>query len=88
MRRFPGGFLFGVATSGHQTEGDNTSSDTWFLEHVGPTVFAERSGRACFFSEALDRYAAIVDSCARRLAGPGRARAVRPVLRPGHTPLR
>jgi beta-glucosidase len=47
MRRFPDGFLFGVATSGHQTEGDNTSSDTWFLEHVRPTVFVERSGRAC-----------------------------------------
>lgn len=47
MRRFPDSFLFGVATSGHQTEGDNTSSDTWFLEHVQPTVFAERSGRAC-----------------------------------------
>ena len=47
MRCFPDGFLFGVATSGHQTEGDNTSSDTWFLENVAPTVFAERSGRAC-----------------------------------------
>ncbi|MEU3457694.1 family 1 glycosylhydrolase [Micromonospora sp. NPDC006766] len=47
MRRFPDGFLFGVATSGHQTEGDNTSSDTWFLENVRPTVFTERSGRAC-----------------------------------------
>ncbi|GAA4670833.1 glycoside hydrolase family 1 protein [Phytohabitans rumicis] len=47
MRRFPDSFLFGVATSGHQTEGDNTSSDTWFLENVQPTVFTERSGRAC-----------------------------------------
>ncbi|MDG4763154.1 family 1 glycosylhydrolase [Solwaraspora sp. WMMD406] len=102
MRRVPDSFLFGVATSGHQTEGDNTSSDTWFLENVAPTVFAERSGRACnswqlwrddldlvqamgldafrfsvewarvepekgvFSSEALDHYAAIVDSCAGR----------------------
>jgi beta-glucosidase len=47
VRRFPDSFLFGVATSGHQTEGDNTSSDTWFLENVQPTAFAERSGRAC-----------------------------------------
>jgi beta-glucosidase len=47
MRRFPDGFLFGVATSGHQTEGDNTDSDTWFLENVEPSVFAARSGRAC-----------------------------------------
>jgi beta-glucosidase len=47
MRCFPDHFLFGVATSGHQTEGDNAGSDTWFLEHVQPTVFAEPSGRAC-----------------------------------------
>jgi beta-glucosidase len=47
VRRFPDSFLFGVATSGHQTEGDNTGSDTWFLENVAPTVFTERSGRAC-----------------------------------------
>ena len=31
---FPEGFLWGVACSGHQTEGGNTASDTWFLEHV------------------------------------------------------
>jgi beta-glucosidase len=106
VRRFPAGFLFGVATSGHQTEGNNTSSDTWFLENVRPTVFAERSGRACdswelwredldlvqamglgafrfsvewarvepwegtFSSEALDHYAAIVDSCSQRGLAP------------------
>jgi beta-glucosidase len=40
-------FLWGVSGSGHQTEGDNTGSDTWYLEHVSPTVFAEPSGRAC-----------------------------------------
>jgi beta-glucosidase len=44
---FPDGFLWGVATSGHQTEGGNTDSDTWFLEHVRPTVFREPSGPAC-----------------------------------------
>jgi len=32
---------------GHQTEGGNTDSDTWFLEHVRPSVFREPSGRAC-----------------------------------------
>jgi beta-glucosidase len=47
MNAFPPGFLWGVATAGHQTEGDNTTSDTWFLEHVTPTVFREPSGRAC-----------------------------------------
>lgn len=43
---FPADFLWGVATSGHQTEGDNTESDTWFLEHVIPSVFREPSGKA------------------------------------------
>jgi len=46
-RSFPDGFLWGVATAGHQNEGDNTTSDTWFLEQVQPSIFAERSGRAC-----------------------------------------
>ena len=46
-RRFPDGFLWGVATAGHQNEGDNTTSDTWFVEHVTPTVFMEPSGKAC-----------------------------------------
>ena len=36
-----------MATSGHQTEGGNTCSDTWFLENVRPTAFREPSGRAC-----------------------------------------
>ncbi|GLY94476.1 family 1 glycosylhydrolase [Actinoplanes sp. NBRC 103695] len=40
-------FLWGVATSGHQTEGGNSDSDTWFAEHVTPTVFREPSGPAC-----------------------------------------
>jgi beta-glucosidase len=44
---FPPGFRWGAATSGHQTEGGNTNSDTWFLEHVRPSVFREPSGRAC-----------------------------------------
>jgi beta-glucosidase len=46
-RTFPRGFRWGVASSGHQTEGDNTRSDTWFLEHVRPTVFREPSAKAC-----------------------------------------
>jgi len=45
--QFPSGFLWGAATSGHQTEGNNTASDTWFLEHTQPTAFAEPSGDAC-----------------------------------------
>lgn len=58
MRMFPPGFLWGVATSGHQNEGDNTESDTWFAEHVTPTIFREKSGRACngyeLWSEDVD----------------------------------
>jgi len=46
-RTFPTGFLWGVAAAGHQSEGDNTSSDTWFAEHVTPSVFREPSGKAC-----------------------------------------
>ncbi|GAA1150869.1 beta-glucosidase [Kitasatospora gansuensis] len=30
---FPDGFLFGTSTSAHQTEGGNTTSDWWQLEH-------------------------------------------------------
>ncbi|MDF2697498.1 MAG: beta-glucosidase, partial [Labilithrix sp.] len=43
---FPGDFLWGVATAGHQNEGDNVDSDTWFLENVEPTIFKDRSGKA------------------------------------------
>lgn len=46
-RIFPADFAWGVATAGHQNEGGNTDSDTWFLENVTPTIFGERSGPAC-----------------------------------------
>lgn len=44
--RFPNDFLWGVATAGHQNEGNNVTSDTWFLEHVTPSVFTSQSGLA------------------------------------------
>ncbi|WRZ88115.1 family 1 glycosylhydrolase [Streptomyces sp. NBC_01007] len=47
MHQFPADFLWGVASAGHQTEGDNVTSDCWFAENVTPTVFKERSGKAC-----------------------------------------
>jgi beta-glucosidase len=60
---FPAGFLWGVATSGHQTEDFNTASDTWFAERVSPTVFREASGAACnayeMWAEDVDRVAAM-----------------------------
>jgi beta-glucosidase len=40
---FPARFLWGASTAGHQIEGNNSNSDTWFLENVRPTVFAEPS---------------------------------------------
>jgi len=43
---FPRGFLWGAATAAHQVEGNNVNSDTWLLEHVKPTVYAEPSGDA------------------------------------------
>lgn len=43
---FPKNFLWGTATSGHQTEGNNVSSDSWLLETVKPTTYAEPSGDA------------------------------------------
>jgi beta-glucosidase len=47
QQQFPDDFLWGVASAGHQNEGGNTDSDTWFAEHVRPTVFREPSGKAC-----------------------------------------
>lgn len=44
---FPADFLWGASTAGHQIEGGNSASDTWFLEHVTPTIFSEPSGAAC-----------------------------------------
>ncbi len=44
---FPENFYWGVASAGHQNEGDNVHSDIWFLEHTQPTLFREPSGPAC-----------------------------------------
>ena len=46
-RDFPPGFLWGTAISAHQSEGNNTNSDSWIRENVRPTLFKERSGDAC-----------------------------------------
>jgi len=56
--RFPEAFLWSVATSGHQTEGDNTASDFWWKEHVKPSLFAEPSDSA---TAAFDLWPADLD---------------------------
>ncbi|MEV6303347.1 family 1 glycosylhydrolase [Actinoplanes sp. NPDC051861] len=58
---FPEHFLWGVSGAGHQTEGDNVNSDTWFLENVTPTVFKEPSGPAC---DSYNRWREDVDLAA------------------------
>lgn len=37
LNRFPKGFRWGAATTGHQVEGNNIASDLWVMEHVKPT---------------------------------------------------
>lgn len=44
--RFPAEFLWGVGTSAHQYDGNNSASDFWELENAGIPLFAERSGDA------------------------------------------
>jgi len=46
LHPFPRGFLWGVATAGHQIEGNNVGSDVWALEHMRPSAYAEPSGDA------------------------------------------
>ena len=44
---FPTGFLWGTATAAHQVEGNNVYNDSWLLEHLPDTIYAEPSGDAC-----------------------------------------
>src|SRR5438093_9530030 len=47
LRRFPDGFLWGSASSAHQTEGDNRNSDWWDHERALKSPAVEQSGAAC-----------------------------------------
>jgi len=44
---FPQKFLWGAATAAHQVEGNNLNSESWVLEHLPGTIYAEPSGDAC-----------------------------------------
>lgn len=44
---FPKDFMWGAATSAHQVEGNNINSESWVLEHLPDTIYAEPSGDAC-----------------------------------------
>jgi beta-glucosidase len=48
--QFPKGFLWGTATAAHQVEGNNVNSESWVLEHVPGSMYAEPSG------DAIDHY--------------------------------
>ena len=90
---FPDDFLWGVAAAGHQAEGDNTDSDTWFAEQVTPTVFQEPSGKACngyeLWREDVDLAAGDGPQRLPLLRGVGAGRADRGhLLRRGARPLR
>ena len=53
MSAFPNGFVWGAATSAHQTEGNNVGSDWWALEHSEGSPAAEPSRDAC---DSFHRY--------------------------------
>jgi beta-glucosidase len=44
---FPKDFLWGAATAAHQVEGNNINSESWVLENLPETIYAEPSGDAC-----------------------------------------
>ena len=83
-RNFPDGFLWGAATSGHQTEGDNDNSDTWFLEQQSRRSSASRPARRATrgnygsedfaWSPARPQRLPLLDRVGPGRAAPGRVR--------------
>ena len=57
---FPGGFLWGTATSAHQVEGGNVYNDSWLVEHLPSSPYAEVSGDACDHYHRYDADIALV----------------------------
>jgi beta-glucosidase len=61
-RHAPKGFLWGTAISAHQSEGNNTNSDSWYLETNSPSAFKDPSGDSC---DSYHRYEEDLDIAAR-----------------------
>lgn len=57
----PKGFLWGVAISAYQSEGNNTNADAWLMENLQPSMFKERSGDACDSYHRYDEDFAIAE---------------------------
>ncbi|MFB7893645.1 glycoside hydrolase family 1 protein [Microbacterium sp. NPDC056044] len=55
---FRSDFLWGIASAGHQVEGNNINSDIWAMEQVPDTPIAEPSGDAC---DSYHRYEEDID---------------------------
>ena len=55
MLSFPDGFMWGVATAGHQIEGGNVFSDWYAWEHQGKVKNGDTSDVACGSWEHLER---------------------------------
>jgi beta-glucosidase len=65
MYKFPDNFIWGAATSAHQTEGNNNNSDWWEWEHnkkPGEIFPLEESGIAC---DSYNRYEEDFDLCTK-----------------------
>ncbi|WP_245531418.1 glycoside hydrolase family 1 protein [Asticcacaulis biprosthecium] len=58
--KFPKDFWWGAATAGHQVEGNNTNSDSWFVEHLERSPYAESSGDACDFYNRFEQDIALL----------------------------
>ena len=53
--QFPDGFLWGVATSAYQVEGDSVNTQWYEFEQAGGIKTGERSGKACDWWEHAER---------------------------------
>jgi hypothetical protein len=73
---FPQGFLWGAATAAHQVEGNNVNSESWVLEHLPGTIYAEPSGDACdHYHRYPEDIALLANWASTPIASPSSGRA-------------